>query len=370
MKMAITPQNILRVAVGLIITAAILFLVWYFSSVVIYILVSAVLAIVGRPLVNWLSRQHIGRFLMPRWAAASLTLMVIMAVFMAIFSLFIPLIFGKINEFTHLDFTSVLASVEQPIEHAQEYLQHTFALPETHFSLTDTLVDALKRIVNYNTINNTFTSIVNIALSSLITLFSITFITFFFLKEDGLFYSMVKALFPERLQANVERALNSITVLLSRYFTGILTESLILMVVISTTMILFGMKTDNALLIGLIMGVMNVIPYAGPLIGGIISAFIGIVTPIEGMTAITTVIVICSSLFCIKGFDDFVLQPTIYSERVKAHPLEVFLVILVAGYMAGVLGMLLAIPSYTVLRVLAKEFFSEFALVQKLTQNI
>ena len=81
-------------------------------------------------------------------------------------------------------------------------------------------------------------------------------------------------------------------------------------------------------------------------------------------------IVICCTLFCIKGFDDFVLQPTIYSERVKAHPLEIFLVILMAGYMAGIVGMLLAIPSYTVLRVLAKEFFSEFALVQKLTQNI
>jgi predicted PurR-regulated permease PerM len=169
---------------------------------------------------------------------------------------------------------------------------------------------------------------------------------------------------------NVERALDSITLLLSRYFTGIITESLVLMVIISTAMILFGMKTDNALLIGLIMGVMNVIPYAGPLMGGIISMFIGIVTPIEGMTVASTVITICCTLFCIKGFDDFVLQPTIYSERVKAHPLEIFLVILVAGYMAGILGMLLAIPSYTVLRVLAKEFFSEFSLVQKLTQNI
>jgi predicted PurR-regulated permease PerM len=181
---------------------------------------------------------------------------------------------------------------------------------------------------------------------------------------------MVKAMFPERLQMNVERALDSITLLLSRYFTGIITESLVLMVIISTAMILFGMKTDNALLIGLIMGVMNVIPYAGPLMGGIISMFIGIVTPIEGMTVTNTVITICCTLFCIKGFDDFVLQPTIYSERVKAHPLEIFLVILVAGYMAGILGMLLAIPSYTVLRVLAKEFFSEFSLVQKLTQNI
>ena len=368
--MSITPQNILRFTVDLIITAAILFVMWYFSSVVIYILVSAVLAIMGRPLVNWISKQHIGRFQMPRWAAASITLLAILVLFMSIFSLFIPLIFSKINEFAHLDFKTVLASVEQPIAHAQAYLQHTFALPETQFSLTDTLITSLKGLINYDTLNNTFTSIVGTALSMLITIFSISFITFFFLKEDGLFYSMVKAMFPERLQNNVTHALDSITLLLSRYFTGILTESLILMVIISTIMILFGMKTDNALLIGLIMGVMNVVPYAGPLMGGIVSAFIGLVTPIDGMTAVSTMTIIICTLMCVKGVDDFILQPTIYSERVKAHPLEVFLVILIAGYMAGILGMLLAIPSYTVLRVLAKEFFSEFSLVQKLTQNI
>ena len=368
--MTVTPQNILRFVVGIAIAAAILFLVWYFSSVVIYILVSAVLAIMGRPLVNWLSKQHIGKHKLPRWAAASATLLVIFVVFASIFSLFIPLIFNKINEFTQLDFSSVLASVEQPISHAQIYLQRMFALPVTEFSLSDTIISTLKEFVNYNTINNTFTSIINLALSMLISIFSITFITFFFLKEDGLFYSMVKGLFPERLHGNVTCALDSITVLLSRYFTGILTESLILMVVISTVMILFGMKTDNALLVGLIMGVMNVIPYAGPLIGGIISACIGIIAPIHGMSAIESFFLIGCILFCIKGFDDFVLQPTIYSERVKAHPLEVFLVILIAGYMAGILGMLLAIPSYTVLRVLAKEFFSEFSVVQKLTHNI
>ena len=368
--MTITPQNILRFIVGGVITAGILFLMWYFSSVVIYILVSAVLAIMGRPLVNWLSKQHIGKYKMPRWAAASITLIVIVALFSTFFSLFIPLIFGKINEFTQLDFSSVLASIEEPISRAQEYLSRTFAIPETHISLSETIIEKLKTLVNYDTLNETLSSIINITLSSLIALFSISFITFFFLKEDGLFYAMVTGLFPTRLQENVTRALDSITHLLSRYFTGILTESLILMIVISTVMILIGMKTDNALLIGLIMGVMNVIPYAGPLMGGIISASIGIIAPIEDLGAIHTFFTIGIILFCIKGFDDFVLQPTIYSERVKAHPLEVFLVILIAGNVAGITGMLLAIPSYTVLRVLAKEFFSEFALVQKLTQNI
>ena len=74
--MTITPQNILRVTVGLIITAAILFLVWYFSAIVVYILVSAVLAIIGRPLVDLLANKGIRGFLFPRWAAAAITLFV------------------------------------------------------------------------------------------------------------------------------------------------------------------------------------------------------------------------------------------------------------------------------------------------------
>ena len=80
--------------------------------------------------------------------------------------------------------------------------------------------------------------------------------------------------------------------------------------------------------------------------------------------------VIAGSLLIIKGFDDFVLQPTLYSERVKAHPLEIFIVILIAGSLAGVLGMLLAIPAYNVIRVFAKEFFNNFRVVQKLTEKI
>ncbi len=368
--MTLTPQNILRFIVGLTATAAILFLIWYFSTVVIYILVSAVLAIMGRPLVSYLLGLNIRGRRLPRWAAASITLLVIWVVFATLCSLCIPLVFNKISEFAALDFTSVIQSIEYPISYAQAYLQNMFILPETDFSLSETIISTLQDLIDYETVNNLFASIISIALSTLITVFSISFITFFFLKEDGLFYAMVTAMFPERLQQNVTRALDSITVLLSRYFMGILTESIILMIVISTVMMLFGMKTDNALLIGLIMGVMNVIPYAGPLIGGIISVFIGIVSPIAGCTAMHTTVIIACSLFCIKGFDDFVLQPTIYSERVKAHPLEIFLVILLAGYLAGILGMLLAIPSYTVLRVLAKEFFSQFSLVQKLTQKI
>lgn len=363
-------NSVWRYILGAILTAVVLFLIWYFSDIVIYILVSAVLAIVGRPLVNFLSRVRIQRFFIPRGIAAALTLMSMWVIFITACSLLIPLIMGKIYEFATLDFGSVLKTVEEPVMKIQSYLHALFLMPESKFSLSDVLATSLGKLIDYETINTAFSSIINMGLSFVIAFLSISFITFFFLKEDGLFYAMIKAMFPDRYEENVTRALDKITVLLSRYFGGLLAESAVLMTVISIVMIIFGMKMEDAFFIGLIMGVMNVIPYAGPLIGGVASVFVGIVAPIHGYTAGATMVIIILTLLCIKCLDDFVLQPTLYSERVKAHPLEVFLVILIAGSCAGVLGMLFAIPSYTVLRVFAKEFFSQVSLVRKLTENV
>lgn len=368
--MNITGQNILKFIVGVAITAAVLFLVWYFIEIVVFILISAVLAIIGRPLVNLLANRGIKGYTMPRWAAAATTLVVIMGVIVAVVAIFVPVILNQINELARVDFSAVLDKVESPIMMVQHYLERTFALQPSDTSLLTMLAEVFRALFSFDFLNSTVTSIVGIALSTVVAFFSVAFITFFFLKEDGLFYAMVCAMFPSHLQENVVHALDSITYLLSRYFVGILTESAILMVLITIIFRLFGMTTDAALLMGLIMGMMNVIPYAGPLIGGMVCLFLGIMTPIEGYTAASTATIIVLTLFTLKGVDDFVLQPAIYSKRVKAHPLEVFLVILMAGYMAGVWGMLLAIPSYTVVRVLAKEFFSELSLVQKLTRNL
>ena len=358
--MLLTPSTLARYAVGLLIAVAVAFLMWYFRSIVVYILVSALLAIIFKPLAGRLARLRIRGWHLPRWAAALATLILIWVLFVVACTLFVPLVFDKLYQFATLDFGSVLRSVEEPIARMQEYLHDLFALPDERFSLTDSLIQWFKSIFDYDTINTAFSSIVSLTLSAVIAFFSISFITFFFLKDDELFLSMLKAPFPERVHGNIERAMSSVSQLLMRYFTGILSESCILMIVISVTMIF----------IGLIMGVMNVVPYAGPLIGGVMSVFMGVVTPIEGMTTGHTMFVIAGSLLIIKGFDDFVLQPTLYSERVKAHPLEIFIVILIAGSLAGIVGMLLAIPSYTVLRVFAKEFFSQFRLVQKLTEKI
>jgi predicted PurR-regulated permease PerM len=365
-----TSRMIYRWFVGVAIAALICGLMWYFRSVVVYILASAVLAIIGRPVVNALSSLHVGKFRVPRWASAMVTLVLMWVAIVGLCMLIVPLVVKKVKSLASLDLRSALSNIQQPLEQLQTYIEAYSIIPHDEVSLSEILINWLREVLDYGTINAAFSSVVDLSLSVLVVFFSVSFITFFFMKEEGLFYSMVTAIFPQRYKENVNRALDKVSNLLSRYFVGLVCESVILMVVVSVTMIAFGMNTTDACFIGVIMGVMNVIPYAGPLMGGIASMFIGVVSPIDGCTIGYTIGVIVGSLLVIKGLDDFVLQPLLYSERVKAHPLEVFIVILLAGSLAGIVGMLLAIPAYTVVRVFAKEFFSQFSLVKRLTENV
>ena len=366
----LTLQVFLRWVAGLLVMTAVGALLWYFRQTVVYILVSAVLAIVGRPLVSLLCKIRVKRFSLPRWLAAAITLVLLWVVIGGLLSLIVPLVAGKIYELSSLDLRSALEGVEAPLSRLQSYISTIFVLPETHFSLSEVIVSTLRQFLNYDTVNAVVSSIINTGMSAVIVVFSVSFITFFFLKEDGLFSAMVSAIFPDKYSENVHRAIDKVSLLLSRYFTGLLTESLIISSIIAIVLLLFGMQWENACFVAVIMGMLNVIPYAGPAVGVLVSIFIGIVSPIEGCTIAYTLAVILGTICAVKGIDDFVLQPTIYSSKVSAHPLEIFIVILMAGSVGGIVGLLVAVPSYTVLRVFAKEFFSEVSLVRKLTKEI
>ncbi|MFR9650120.1 MAG: AI-2E family transporter [Rikenellaceae bacterium] len=364
-----TTQRILRFGVGAAITAAVLFLVWYFSQIVIFILIAAVLAIMFRPLIKVLRGIQIREWQIPQWLAASITLVVIWLLFGFMFGVFVPIFISEINQLSSLDFNATLKSIEEPLINIQNYLNQTFSLPASDYSISEAINKAVKDIVDYRAINSAFSSIITIIADGVIAIFSVSFITFFFLRDDKLFNNMVSSLFPDKYYDNVIHALDSITVLLFRYFVGIIAQSILLAIMWWASLSIFGMDRGDALFIGLIYGVMNIIPYAGPIIAGVVALFLGAITPIDA-DLFYTIMVIVGTWLGVKGIDDFFIQPALYSERVKAHPLEIFLVILIAGWVGGIVGMMLAVPSYTVLRVFAKEFFSEVSLVRKLTQEI
>jgi predicted PurR-regulated permease PerM len=158
---------------------------------------------------------------------------------------------------------------------------------------------------------------------------------------------------------------------LTRYFIGLLGELVSMMTMITIALLILGI--DNALTIGFIAGLMNIVPYLGPVIGAIFGVIIAVVTVLSQglydyvlLTALEVIAVIVGA----NLVDNLFLQPLIYSSSVKAHPVEIFLVIIMAGSIAGIPGMILAIPGYTMIRVIAKEFLGGFRFVQDWTKNI
>jgi predicted PurR-regulated permease PerM len=216
-------------------------------------------------------------------------------------------------------------------------------------------------------------SIIGILGNIIVAIFSITFITFFFLKDQHLFFESILMWVPDKYVGNITRALNSIKRLLTRYFIGIVIQSTCIMVLITIGMTIAGIDFQQALVMGLILGILNVIPYVGPWIGLFIAIIMGVASHITQDFNLV-VIPLVTYMIIVEGIthliDNVVFQPVIFSNSVKAHPLEIFVVVLASGFAAGVPGMILGIPAYTVMRVLAREFFYNFKPVQKITSGL
>ena len=213
----------------------------------------------------------------------------------------------------------------------------------------------------------TFSAFGNIVIGTL----SVFFIAFFFLKEQGLFYEMIKTVVPVQYEQQMMHAVDASSKLLIRYFIGILTQMTIILVYLG--IVLNVLSVENALLIAFFAAITNVIPYIGPIVG----FFFGLIITISGNLDVAFYTELMPQLIrlviafgSIQLIDNFVLQPVIFSRSVKAHPLEIFFIVMIGARLGGVTGMVVAIPFYTVFRVLAKVFLSEFKIIQKITKNL
>ena len=357
------------ISLGLILLGYIL---WYFKSIVAYILISAVLSLIGHPIVRFLRRLKIKNFHLSQTLSATLTLIFLWVIFLSFFRFFIPLIINEANELSSINIHGLIQSLQNPIEKLQ-ILFNKFQIGTNGQSIQDYLTTKFIKIFSISQLSSFFGSFASVVGNLLVAFFSISFITFFFLKETGLFTEGVLAFVPPKKEEGVRRVLHSIKHLLSRYFIGILIEILLIIILVTIGLTIVGIPFNHAIVIGLFTGLLNVIPYIGPYIGAFFGIIIGIAINynLDFSTQLLPLILYMTLVFIIVQIIDNVLfQPLIYSSSVKAHPLEIFLVILMAGSLAGIPGMILAIPTYTVIRVIAKEFFSNFKIVGKLTKNI
>lgn len=346
---------------------------WFFRNIVVYILISGVLSIVGRPLVDLFCRIRIRKWSLPRAVGALFALIIIWGVIVLFFYIFIPLVTKQINYFSTIDSSKIVQLINGPIEKIEKILININPDISDKLSLKEYLASKVSEVLNIVVVQNFIGSFISIMGNLVIAIFSITFITFFFLKDQHLFFESILMWIPDRYVENVTRALNSIKKLLTRYFIGIFIQSTCIMILVDIGMTIVGIDFQQALVMGLILGILNVIPYVGPWLGLFIAIIMGVAAHINQDFS-TVVLPLVYGMIIVEAIthliDNVVFQPVIFSNSVRAHPLEIFVVVLAAGYAAGIPGMILGIPAYTVLRVLAREFFYGFKAVKKITSGL
>jgi len=344
--------------------------IWYFFHIVVYILLAVVISLIGRPIIKLLNRVRIRGRKIPDTFQALLTLMSLYGIGLLIFLLFLPIVIQQAQGIASIDVQAMADKLKEPLASVEEFAA-TYQLQPEGKSIYEYAQDQLLSVISsiqFSAIANSITGFIG---DLFLGIFAVTFISFFFLKEKQLFFNMMMGMMPDQYEEKLKNIFVSIQNLLTRYFVGVLLEMTIVGTIVGIGLTLFGVK--NALLIGFLAGTLNIIPYLGPILGAIFGTIVVIATSVQmGIYGelLPLIIKVLSVFFTAQVVDNILLQPLIYSSSVKAHPMEIFIVILMASSVAGIPGMIFAIPAYTIFRVFAKEFFSNIKVIRSLTENL
>ncbi len=343
-----------------------IFIVGYFlyriSSVITYIAIASVISLIGRPIVLFLRR----RLKFNNTVAVIVTMVLLIGVIAGTIALFIPLLLQQGQNLSLLNIEALQGTVENLYREVTDYLGVSSRDIEESIKQSKIFAN-----LDFGFVPNFLNSLIGILGSLSIGLFSVLFIAFFFLKDSRLFEEGLMVFVPNNKEERLKRSINSIKDLLSRYFVGLVLQILILFVIYSIVLFIFGI--ENAVVIAFLCALLNLIPYIGPVISAVLMLVLSMTS---NLGADFSSVILPKTSYVMIGFaigqlvDNFFSQPYIFSNSVKSHPLEIFLVIIIGGLLFGITGMIIAVPGYTAIKVILKEFLAENKIVKSLTKNL
>ncbi len=362
MSSKIIANGILRAIAIIAGIALLLFILYKIQSVIVYVIVAGVISLIGRPLVIFLRRKlKFGNVF-----AVVVTMVLMLGIFVGLVSMFIPLVAKQSQNLSLLNIEALQQNIEEL------YIEISSYLEINNIDVEQTLKDSdILSKMDFAAIPDFLNSILGTLGSFSIGLFSVLFISFFLLKDSRLLEGGVLVFIPKDKELRLKKSFEKIKDLLSRYFIGLLLQILILFVIYTAVLLIFGI--DNAIVIAFLCALLNLIPYIGPLISGFLMLVLSMTSNLgEDFNSV----ILPTTLYVMIGFvigqliDNFFSQPFIFSSSVKSHPLEIFLIIIIGGLLFGVVGMIVAVPCYTAGKVILKEFLSENKIVKSLTRNL
>lgn len=355
-------NGILRSIAIIIGVALFLFFLYQIQSVIGYIAIASVISLIGRPIVRFLER----RLKFKDTIAVIVTMVILLGLFVGLIGLFIPLIILQGKNLSLLNINELQGNIENLYSEIVTYfnLYHINIERSLNTSTWLSKID-LSHIPEF--LNHFISGLGSFSIG----LFSVLFISFFFLKDSKLFENTFLTFIPSNKESRWKNSLNKIKDLLSRYFVGLIFQILILFIIYTIGLLIVGV--ENPIVIAFLCALLNLIPYLGPVIGAFLMLTLTMTSHLgESFSGV----IVPKTLWVLVVFgigqlvDNFGSQPIIFSKSVKSHPLEIFLVIIITGILFGVIGLVLAIPVYTAIKVILKEFLSDNKIVKKLTKGL
>ena len=360
MNSKIIANGILK-AVGILLgLALLLYFLFKIQSVLIYLAIAAVISLIARPVIIFLRNK----LKFANTLAVLVTMLMFLGIIFGTISMFIPLILKQGQNLSLLDINQLEYNIENLLTQANEYF----------LARNINILEQLKGVdifSNFKAIPNLLNKLVNALGSISIGLFSVLFISFFLMKDSGILNKGLLVLIPDDKESRFQKSLETIKDLLSRYFLGLLLQITILFVIYTVILLIFGIS--NAIVIAFLCALLNLIPYIGPLIGSVLMVTLTMTSNLSldfQSQILPTTIYVMIGYAIAQLVDNFFSQPFIFSKSVKSHPLEIFLIIIIGGLLFGVIGMIIAVPTYTAIKVILKEFLNDNKIVKSLTKDL
>ncbi|WP_291115480.1 AI-2E family transporter [Flavobacterium sp. UBA6135] len=358
----IIANGILRALFILALISIVLLFIYSIKTVLIYLIIALIFSLICNPIVEFLIR----RLKFKNSLAVLFTIGIMLALFLLFILMIVPLITEQAKNLSLLDTQDIQSKVTLIFMDFQNYFNQQDAF------ISDQLKDVnLSSYVDFNFLTGIFNNFISMISGFLMGLATVLFISFFFLKDKVIFISGIKSIIPSSHETETLNSFKKIYDLLSRYFSGLLLQLFIVFVLYFIVLLIFGIS--NAFVIAFFCAILNIIPYIGPLIGSILAATL---TMISNIGSDFQTEILPKTIYVLIGFvivqliDNNLNQPLIFSKSTKSHPLEIFLVILISGFISGIVGMIVAVPVYTILKVIAKEFFPKNSIVKAITRKL
>lgn len=342
-----SPWSIDRIIRFLFVVAAVaiaMWLLWYFAGLVVYLVVGGAIAYLLHPFVDRVQGIGIGRV-----PAILVTFVLLLGVIAVSLTYIVPFAAQQVGDLSQL---ITVEAAQEVANYIEERLRRIVPIEEgVVVEGVREAINALMRggIVGDDRVAETVSSVVALFTNIFYALLVIPFVTFFFLKDGVQIRRVMLRFVPNRYFEMTLAILDKVERNLRRYFRALLLQGFSVAVVASLLLYVVGL--ESALAVGIFTGLANTIPYFGPFLGFVAGTFVGVAQ--TGDLALVPGVLVAMTLTQIA--DNMLFQPLIFSRAARAHPMVILFVVLIGAQLAGIIGMLIAIPVTTTVRVVTQQ---------------